>query len=162
MRVETHAPPQQQISLHGSHRHSEIARGSLIRRGGCTWSIMPSWPNTYTIHLANGRGLLRWYGIPYIIPLPLDSNLQAFSICLETHEDIWVTPQSFGAPQVITRGQPLVHCFSGSYYSFWHPWTSLGLLEGPMTCIHYYFTSREAYFFIYELVWWVCNQKLNY
>jgi len=34
--VEIHGPPQQQIALHGSHNYSEIARGSLIGRGGCT------------------------------------------------------------------------------------------------------------------------------
>ena len=141
------------------HSHSEIARGSLIGRGGCTWSIMPSWPQIYTTHLVNDPGLLRWCGISYAVILALEGNLQASSTGLETHEDTCVPPQSFGAPQVITRGQPLVHCFWGSSSSLWHPWTSSGLLEGPKTCIDYYLSSWQAYLFICELVWWACHQS---
>lgn len=87
------------MGLHNNRLHSmdprshlEIARVSFIGRGGCTWSIMPSCPQIYTIHLVDDPGLARWCGITYIIILVLASDLQASSICLETHEDTCVPP----------------------------------------------------------------------
>jgi len=74
------------------HIHSEIARGSPIGWEGCTWSIMPSRPQIYTIHLADDPRLPRWCGITYTIILALEGDLQASSICLETHEDTCVPP----------------------------------------------------------------------
>ena len=44
------------------------------------------------------------------------------------------------------------------YSSIWHFRILLGLLEGPTTCAYYYSTPYEAYFSIYELVWWTCHQ----
>ena len=144
------------------HSSSEIACGSLIGRGRCTWSIMPNEPQIYTTHLADYPGLARWCRTTYTTILALADDLQASSICLEIPEDTYVPPHVIWSNAGYYKRPPLVHCFWGSYSSLWHSWTSLGLLEGPTPCIDYYLTSWEAYFFIYELVWWACHQKLDY
>ncbi len=59
-----------------------------------------------------------------------------------------------------TRGQPLDHYFWKSKSSFWNLWTSLGLLESPMTSIIDYSTSWKAHYSVHELVWWACHQKI--
>ena len=94
--------------LHSMDPHSylEIARGSLIGRGGCTWSIMPNRPQIYTIHLVDDPGLTRWCGITYTIILALAGNLQASSIFLVTHEATCVPPHVIWSTTGYYKGPP--------------------------------------------------------
>ena len=78
----------------------------------------------------------------------------------------WCAPKPIGITTGLLIGEqgatPLSITFWGVYSSLWHLWTLSSHLEGPTTCTYYYLTSWEAYYFIYELVWWVCHQKLGY
>ena len=80
--------------------------------------------------------------------------------------DHWCATTPIGSTTGILLGEqgatPLSITFWGVYSSLWNFWTLSGLLEGPTTCIYYYLTSWEAYYFISELVWWACHQKLVY
>ena len=144
------------------HSHSEIAHSSLIGWGRWPWFIMPNWSQSCTIHLADDPGFAQWCGITYTIIRALASDLLASSICLETHEYTYVTPHVIWSTIGYYKGPPRcplllrVHLFFMAHMDLIRP------LRGPMTCIDYYLTSWEPYFFIYELVWWACHQKLNY